>query len=34
MENGWAFQGNVSLDRNNGSLNNPAWDKKMLIAEI
>ncbi|HHI6027174.1 TPA: TonB-dependent receptor [Escherichia coli] len=28
MENGWAFQGNVSLDRNNGSLNNPAWDKK------
>ncbi|MEX5486960.1 hypothetical protein IC611_21155 [Proteus mirabilis] len=31
MENGWAFQGNVSLDRNNGSLNNPAWDKKKNV---
>ncbi|ENN8402458.1 TonB-dependent receptor [Proteus mirabilis] len=31
MENGWAFQGNVSLDRNNGSLNNPAWDNSRDI---
>ncbi|RCE56560.1 TonB-dependent receptor [Proteus mirabilis] len=30
MENGWALQGNVSFDRNNGSLDNPAWDKKNI----
>ncbi|ENY2965802.1 TonB-dependent receptor [Salmonella enterica] len=30
MDNGWAFQGNVSFDRNNGSLDNPEWGKKNI----